>query len=206
VLSGFLNLSAPCSASDLHGLVSCRLHSWGFPFRGFPSLKSVAPSSARSPLDVTSRFPLRFPQQAVFHETFPAQSPSGVYPFSESVHPLPGANPNNGADPLWGFLPSKGLPDQTIAPPSRHLLSCTLTPARSTRRFCSPLPGASEFHSPGPVACLRKDCRPSWGLLPFHSSHSLRNPSALAYRFTSDPGVRHRLLRALFELRSSQPE
>jgi hypothetical protein len=44
------------------------------------------------------------------------------------------------------------------------------------------------------VACLRKDCRPSWGFFPFHSSHQLEVRVPLAHFFTSGPGVRHRLL------------
>jgi hypothetical protein len=57
------------------------------PFRGFPSLESVAPSDARSPPDITSRVRPCFPRQAAFRDSFPAQLPSGVYPSSQSVLP-----------------------------------------------------------------------------------------------------------------------
>jgi hypothetical protein len=38
-----------------------------------------------------------------------------------------------------------------------------------------------------------KDCRPSWGLFPCHSSQPFEVRLALAHGFTSGPAVRHRL-------------
>jgi hypothetical protein len=118
-----------------------------FPFRGFPSPKSVRLSTSAPLLTLPLRFRSGLPWQAMGHRTFPARPPSGGQSSSESVHPAPGVNPNTGAVPLLGFFPSKGLPDYAISTLSRTLLSHTLAPVRLTRRFGSPLPGAPESHS-----------------------------------------------------------
>jgi hypothetical protein len=115
------------------------------PSRGFPSLESVAPLDARSPLDVTSRFPTSLLRQAAGQMTFPAQPPSRVYPSSESVHTVPTVKFITAAVPLLSFLPSKGLSRHAIKTPSRLLLSRTFTPAQSTRRPTSPLPVPQSF-------------------------------------------------------------
>jgi hypothetical protein len=110
------------------------------PSRGFPSLKSVAPLDARSPLDVASWFPPTFLRQAAVQMTFPAQSSSGVFPFSESVHTVPTVKFITAADPLLSFLPSKGLSRYAIETPSRLFLSRTFSPVHLTRKPASPLP------------------------------------------------------------------
>jgi hypothetical protein len=112
-----------------HGLVSCRWHSWGFPFRVFPLLKCVVPLDTRSPLDVSKQFQKRSTRQAVLHAPFPIRPPPGGYPSSKSVLAAPDVNPNTAADTLLGFIPSKGLPRFAMEPPSRPLLSRTSTPA-----------------------------------------------------------------------------
>jgi hypothetical protein len=144
------------------------------PFRVFPSLKAVTPSDARSPHDVTWRVPSNGSQQAAFRLTSPAWPPPGFYSLSESVHTMPSVTSNTAADPLLDSSPSKGLPRCAISTPSRTLLSHALTPVRFTRKLGSPSPGTSEYYSTHRVACLRKDRRPSWGLFPFHSSHSFK--------------------------------
>jgi hypothetical protein len=118
------------SPRNRHGLVSCRWHSWVFPFRAFPSLKCVAPSDARSPLDVSKRFQSPAAQQAARHAPFPTRPPPGVYPSSKSVHTMPDVNPNTAADTLLGFILFKGLPRLAIVRPSPALLSRTFTPVR----------------------------------------------------------------------------
>jgi hypothetical protein len=110
------------------------------PSRGFPSLKSVAPLDARSPLDVASWFASAFLRQAAVQMTFPAQPPSGVYPFSESVLTVPTVKFITAADPLLSFLPSKGLSRYAIETPSRLFLSRTFSPVHLTRKPASPLP------------------------------------------------------------------
>lgn len=146
-----LRISHPLNALTPPSSVPTLFHAGSthgvFPFRGFPSLKSVASSDARSPPDVSVRVPFRFQQQAVFHEILPDWSPSGVFPFNESVHPVPGVNPCTEAVPLLGFVPSKGLPELAIRPPSRPFLSHTLTPVRLSLKFGSPLPGVPESYS-----------------------------------------------------------
>jgi hypothetical protein len=85
--SGFFNLSVLYSPRSRHGLVSCRWHSWDFPFRAFPSRKSVAPLDARSPLDVSSRFQPWLPQQAASSIAFPVRPPPGAFPFGSPFTP-----------------------------------------------------------------------------------------------------------------------
>jgi hypothetical protein len=78
--SGFFNLSVLYSPRSRHGLVSCRWHSWDFPFRAFPSRKSVEPLDARSPLDVSSRSRPYAPQQAALHTALSVRPPPGGFP------------------------------------------------------------------------------------------------------------------------------
>jgi hypothetical protein len=93
-------------------------------------LKSVAPSDARSPLDVSKRFQIRFAQQAALHAPFHARPPPGAYPSSKSVLTMVDVNPITAADTLLGLLLFKGLPRLAMVRPSPALLSRTFTPAR----------------------------------------------------------------------------
>jgi hypothetical protein len=127
-------LFQPPSALTPPASVTALFHAAGapgvFPFRAFPLLKCVAPLDARSPLDVSKRFQSRSPQQAALHAPFPVRPPPGGCPSSKSVHTMPDVNPNTAADTLLGFILFKGLPRFAIKPPSRPLLSRTLTPVR----------------------------------------------------------------------------
>jgi hypothetical protein len=152
--SGFFNLSAPCSPRNRHGLVSCRWHSWGFPFRAFPPPAAVTPFDARCLPDLTSRFPPWSAQQAALPIASPAWRPSRLCSTSESVRAWPDVSPNQPVAALLGFGPSKGLPRLAMAPPSRLLLSRTSARVPRSRRTVSPSPGAPEHHSTRRVACL----------------------------------------------------
>jgi hypothetical protein len=96
-----------------------------FPSRGFPSLEFVAPLDARSPPDVTSEFRPGRLRRIASNQAFALRPPPGVCPSSESVLRCQVLPCITAADPLLGFLPSKGLPGPAMARPSPVLLSRT---------------------------------------------------------------------------------
>jgi hypothetical protein len=109
-LSGFLNLSAlQLPLVPFAALFHTAYTPGLLPSRGFPSLESVAPLDARSPLDLASRFQYRFPRQAAFRNPFPARWPSGVFPSGKSVLPR-SVLPSRRSRSSPGFGPLQGSP------------------------------------------------------------------------------------------------
>jgi hypothetical protein len=148
-----------------------------YPSRGFPSLESE-----------------RLPTPAPLLTLPPgSHSTSNGKPPSASLSPLgrlqgfdPPASPFIQSSVLpsprsrssRGFLPSKGLPDSAMGPPSRTLLSRTSDSGsprcRSSSIRLRPVPQSLTHATCGlssrPPEGARSDCRPSWVLFPFHSS------------------------------------
>jgi len=142
-----------------------------FPFRVFPSLESESPLSARSPPDIPSRSPSNTLWQATKRWILSVRLSSGVCSSSESVHTMSSVNPNIAAATLLVFSPSKGLPRLAMDPSSRALLSHASITGVPAPKAWLPSIGAPEYHSTCRVACLQRDCRPSWAFYPCHSSH-----------------------------------
>jgi hypothetical protein len=168
-LSGFFNLSTPCSPQTRHGLVSCRRHSWGFSLQSLPLAGIRASFDVRSPLDVTLAFQLHFPWQAMVHFTFPPRPPSGGCPSSKSVHTMPGVNPNHRSRCSPGFPPLQGSPRPRdghafTLPPLTHLSSALVL-----RRVPPLRPMPQSFTHAACGWSPEGDCRPSWGSFPCHS-------------------------------------
>jgi hypothetical protein len=167
------------SPRNRHGLVSCRWHSWGCPFRAFPLLKSVAPSDARSPLDVSKRFQSPDLQQAARHAPFPARPPPGGYPSSKSVLTAVDVNPFTAAVTLLGLLLFKGLPRRMMVRPSPALLSRTFTPARlpckQVRLAFARYPRVSLTCRVACLSCIPKNTFETAVLLEVHSLVTLHS-------------------------------
>jgi hypothetical protein len=82
-----------------------------------------------------------------------------------------------GADPLLGFHPSRVLSSPDVARPMPRLLSCTSVLGCHQPATCAP-----EFQRTGKLACLSRDCRPSWVFRPRPSGarrhHRVSDPEA----------------------------
>jgi hypothetical protein len=191
----------PCSPRTRHGFVSCRWHSWGFPFRAFPSPAAVTPLDAPCPLDVSNRFRPRPPQQAASSATFPGRPPPRRCSTSESVHTMFGINRPPQPMLSWVSAPPRVSHDSRwyrLHGPFSHALSTTLHRFRKTASRPPRCPGASLSRR---VACLppppqrRFETAVLPGVPSLVTLHILSKlPYALAQYYTTGPGVRHRLL------------
>jgi hypothetical protein len=181
--SGSLSPLTPCSARDPAGLVSYRLRSWGFPFRGL-SLPGAG-SASRRPLPLLALSsttapgprpsPVRFPNAVAVGFPLRGAGPSvtrgwgrfrarlqGFALVLEVRTPVSGGWPLVGADPLLGFHPSRVFPLSAFVRPMPHV---PLT------HFSGGVPKqavtcAAECRSAERWACLSRDCRPSWSFRP----------------------------------------
>jgi len=191
----------PCSPHTRHGLVSCRWHSWGFPFRAFSSPAAVTPLDAPCLLDVSNRFRSRPPQQAASSATFPGRPPPRRCSTSESVHTMFGVNRPPRPMLSWVSAPPRVSHDsrwRRLHGSFSHALSTTSLRFRKTASWPPRCLRASRSRR---VACLSLLPQKVFetavlpGVPSLVTLHILwKRPSALAHGFTSGPGVRHRLL------------
>jgi len=185
----------PCSARDPAGLVSYRLRSWGFPFRGlslpgagmplgFPAPPGVVVDgrtrrSSESGSDCASPWrSFRSEERGSRHaRTRPKPgAPSGVWSSSwKSV--LRSAGVGRWTEPIlsWVFTAFRVFPLPAFVRPMSH---------NPLAHFVDDMPKqvsncASEFRSAGRLAGLSRDCRPSWSFRPRPGNrHPLRIPWA----------------------------
>jgi len=154
--------------SEPAGLVSCRIRSWGHPPELSSSRAAVRCSQRRYPPGVPTAF------RALLH----ARVRHSVQRFRLKTERVA----------LLGIFPSRVFTPSALDRPSPDLPSCGYSPGRKR-------PNEIHFrvsHAEG-VACLSRDCQPSWGFRP-HDRHARSSFTRILESPPKAPGVRHRPL------------
>jgi hypothetical protein len=173
--------------SEPTGLVSCRIRSWGSPFRAlFLIVQPYADFRRRSPhvvgqpahfADCRNLSPTEMGTKHRKHGAKLAMRPStsGCCSTRESTTVDGRFRPDAACSPL-GTFPLQG----SLRHWDEHSLRCASPHAVAVPIACERIPLHFRVLFPVRLACLSQDCRPSWGFLPW---------KVAAVRVGRSPGV-----------------
>jgi hypothetical protein len=182
--SGYLNLLAPQSAPSLLALFHARSAHGVHPSEPCSSRAAVRRLRRRCPLDVAA--PSNLPEDRFAERDAETPRPSSPAPIWEGLRDAPhlqGFAPHESPPlqagclgrprrvALLGFVPSRVFPLTGMARPSPRLPSWDCPTRRRIDRADAP----TGFSYPVRLACLSRDCRPSWGFPPHDPSRKLES-------------------------------